>query len=210
MNNGEKQLAAWSGVFGNEYLERNQASSEAVEKRRHAFIEIFKNFSFDTAPTSILEAGCNIGMNLLALAQLTEAELYGVEPNKKALDLAIKNGALGKDSAHQASLQSLPFNSETVDLVFTSGVLIHLPEDSINKAISEIYRVSRRYILALEYFSPTPQAVRYHGHSDFLFKRDYGGLFIDAFPDLDHMANGFFWNRTTGLDNLNWWLFEKR
>ncbi len=209
MSKGEKQLAAWSGNFGNEYLRRNRVTPEAIDNRKKAFTEIFKNLNSDTKLESILETGCNIGINMHALTKITDAKLYGVEPNGKALHMAVENGALNRDRAHKASLQSLPFGCNTVDLVFTSGVLIHVPEQSLEKALSEIYRVSRHYILTLEYFSPTTQAVQYHGHNDFLFKRDYGGLFADAFPDLNHVANGFFWKRTTGMDNLNWWLFRK-
>ena len=209
MNEGEEQLAAWSGDFGNEYLQRNQVTPEAINSRRKAFAEIFKNFETKPKLESILEIGCNIGINMHALAKITDALLYGVEPNEKALDLAVKNGALHKNRAHKANLESLPFDCDTVDLVFTSGVLIHIPDQSLKQAVSEIYRVSRRYILTLEYFSPTTQAIQYHGHNDFLFKRDYGGLFADAFPTLEHIASGFFWKRTTGMDNLNWWLFSK-
>ena len=43
-----------------------------------------------------------------------------------------------------------------------------------------------------------------------LFKRDFGGLWLDTCPDLRVVAYGFAWKRLTGLDNLTWWLFEKR
>ena len=73
----------------------------------------------------------------------------------------------------------------------------------------EIFRVSSRYILCIEYFSPDPVTIHYRGHDDLLFKRDYGGLWLDWYPVLEHVADGFFWKRTTGLDNVNWWLFRK-
>lgn len=210
MTTGEKQLAAWSGDFGNDYVSRNQATPEAIDQRRQAFAEIFEHFGAENAPKSILEAGCNIGINIHALAQVTDATLHAIEPNQKALDVLIQSGGLSEDRAQVGNLRALPFDDGAVDLVFTSGVLIHVPDDALGQALSEIHRVSRRYILTLEYFSPKPQAIPYHGHDDFLFKRDYGGLFLDTFPDLDHVANGFFWKRTTGLDDLNWWLFRKR
>ena len=103
----------------------------------------------------------------------------------------------------------MPFDNSSIELVFTSGVLIHIPDEALDQAISEILRVSSRYILTLEYFSPEPMSIPYRGHNDFLFKRDYGELFLDASPDLEYVADGFFWKRVTGLDNLNWWLFRK-
>jgi pseudaminic acid biosynthesis-associated methylase len=209
MSAGEKQLNAWSGGFGADYVSRNQATAEAIEQRRKAFSVIFEHLQGPAAPQSILEAGSNIGINIHALAQLTNAVLHAVEPNQTALDTLIASGILPPERALQGNLQNLPFDDSAIDLVFTSGVLIHVPDDTLDQAVTEILRVSRRYVLTLEYFSPKPQTIPYHGHEDFLFKRDYGGLFLDACPTLEYVADGFFWKRVTGLDNLNWWLFRK-
>ena len=37
-----------------------------------------------------------------------------------------------------------------------------------------------------------------------------GGFWLDHLPGLRVIAYGFSWKRLTGLDNLTWWLFEKR
>ena len=71
------------------------------------------------------------------------------------------------------------------------------------------HRVARRYIVCVEYFSDQPETIPYRGHSEVLFKRDFGSLWLDCFPDLRVLDYGFFWKRLTGLDNLTWWLFEK-
>jgi hypothetical protein len=55
-----------------------------------------------------------------------------------------------------------------------------------------------------------PEMFPYRGHDDRLFKRDFGGYWLDHFSDLWTVAYGFAWKRITGLDNLTWWLFEKR
>ena len=209
MSNGEKQLNAWSNEFGKNYISRNQATANAVEQRKNAFAVILDHLAKTEVPTSILEVGSNIGINIQALAKITNATLHAVEPNREALDELISSGIMPAERALQGSLQSLPFNDGSIDLVFTSGVLIHVPDDALDQAISEILRVSSHYVLTLEYFSPKPQTIPYHGHSDFLFKRDYGGLFLDAYPELEYVADGFFWKRVTGLDDLNWWLFRK-
>ena len=103
----------------------------------------------------------------------------------------------------------LPLDDGAVDLAFTSGVLIHVPPDDLETAYGEIHRVATRYILCVEYFSPTPVEIPYRGHEGLLFKRDFGGMWLDLFPGLETVANGFFWRRTTGLDDINWWLFRK-
>ena len=52
--------------------------------------------------------------------------------------------------------------------------------------------------------------IPYRGQEGLLFKRDFGGLWLDSFPSLRTVAYGFAWKRVTGVDNLTWWLFEKR
>ena len=209
MSIGEKQLNAWSNEFGRDYVSRNQATTNAIEQRKNAFKSIFDHITDTEAPASILEAGSNIGINIHALAEITNATLHAVEPNREALDTLISSNVIPAKRAVQGSLQFLPFDNSSIELVFTSGVLIHIPDEALDQAISEILRVSSRYILTLEYFSPEPMSIPYRGHNDFLFKRDYGELFLDASPDLEYVADGFFWKRVTGLDNLNWWLFRK-
>ena len=75
-------------------------------------------------------------------------------------------------------------------------------------ACHEIYRCVE-FIVCIEYFSAQPQEIVYRGVSEVLFKRDYGGFWVDQFPDLRLIDYGFLWQRATGLDNLTWWLFEK-
>ena len=51
--------------------------------------------------------------------------------------------------------------------------------------------------------------VRYRGYDDMLYKRDYGSMMLDLFPDLHVIDYGFLWKRITDLDDVNYWLFEK-
>jgi spore coat polysaccharide biosynthesis protein SpsF len=132
-----------------------------------------------------------------------------VEPNRRAREILVADRILRPDRVHAADASALPFPDACFDLVFTCTVLIHVPDDALQAAYREIHRVSRRWILCMEYFSPAPLMIPYRGHDDLLFKRDYGALWLDGFRDLEHVANGFFWKRTTGLDDVNWWLFRK-
>ena len=204
----EKHLSIWRGTFGDAYTDRNEATTEYINSVAHAFEQILKKMP-DMSPSSILEVGANIGINLRALNRLTDAQLFAVEPNQKARNRLVEDAVLPNNHIFDAAASNLPFDDHSIDLVFTSGVLIHISPEEIDSAYAEIYRVSARYILSLEYFSPTPEVKTYRGKDDLLFKRDYGSLWLDNYPDLILVDNGFFWKRTTGLDNLNWWLFHK-
>ena len=208
MTNKSSQIDQWRGDFGDTYVDRNPVTDEAIQQRERAFSQILGHIE-EQPPAAILEAGANVGINLRALKNVTDAELSAIEPNPTARKVLTGDGVIPTENIHDADLSKLPFEDGTFDLVFTSGVLIHVPEAALETAYREMHRVSRGFVLSIEYFSPTPVSIPYRGRDDLLFKRDFGGMWMDLFPDLECVADGFFWKRTTGLDDLNWWLFRK-
>ena len=107
------------------------------------------------------------------------------------------------------SADRLGWEDGHMDLVFTSGVLIHVPPDKLEASLREIHRVSSRYVICGEYFAPSEEMIPYRGHDNAMWRRDYGSLFMDTCPDLHPIGTLFAWKRTTGLDNLTFWIFEK-
>ena len=105
---------------------------------------------------------------------------------------------------------SIPLPDGKVDLAFTSGVLIHIHPSKLLASCREVHRVTRQYLVCIEYFSDKDEEILYRGHAEALFKRDFGGFYLDNFSDLRVLDYGFAWKRLTGLDNLTWWLFEKQ
>jgi len=73
------------------------------------------------------------------------------------------------------------FADASIDLVFTAGVLIHVPPEQLERAQREVHRVSRKYILAVEYFSARPEAVEYRGHAGM---RRYWESFQDVMEEI--------------------------
>ncbi len=206
--NVSDQEVFWRGEFGDEYTGRNALTDAAIEARETMWRRLLP--VLDPAPASILEVGANIGLNLRALASMSSANLHAVEPNKRARSDLAASGVVAPGAIHDAVGEALPFDDNSIDLVFTSGVLIHVAPDRLPETCAEMHRVAARYIGCIEYFSPRPEEIRYRDHQDRLFKRDYGGFWLDRHPDLELLDYGFFWKRTTGLDDLTWWLFRKR
>lgn len=209
MADTNKQISAWRGDFGDAYVDRNVGDADRLRALTVSFGCILDNVHGDP-PASILEVGANLGNNLAALNRVSGAELFAVEPNAKARDLLAESGRVPAANIFDAVATGLPFEDGAIDLVFTSGVLIHIPEDDLEAAYREMHRVSNKYVLSIEYFAPSPTRIQYRGETDLLFKRDFGGFWLDLFDDLESVANGFLWKRTTGLDDLNWWLLRKR
>jgi pseudaminic acid biosynthesis-associated methylase len=202
------QLANWTGTFGDAYIERNAATQKSVGLALKKWSNLLLQFHGANL-NSILEVGSNIGLNLRALKLLTDAELFAVEPNEKAVEILAADNVLPASHVSLADACNIPHKSNSFDLVFTSGVLIHISPENLPVAYKEIHRVSNRFILSIEYFSEQPMEIPYRGHSNLLFKRDFGLLWKETFPELAIRGSGFFWRPETGLDNLTWWLFEK-
>jgi pseudaminic acid biosynthesis-associated methylase len=204
----DPQLQFWRGSFGDDYIGRNPLDESSMKARSAMWTRILAALG-GRPIDSILEVGANIGLNLTALSRLTSATLYALEPNDTARSRLIEDGTVAKSRALGGSADSIALEDRAVDLVFTSGVLIHIAPENLPAACSEMYRVARRYIACIEYFSTQPQEILYRGHAGRLFKRDFGAFWLDQFPELRVIDYGFFWRRMTGLDDLTWWLFEK-
>ena len=194
-----QQIEAWEGELGNAYIERN--GDKTIQSR----IAMWRRILRDITPETILEVGANIGLNIRALRKVTEAKLLAVEPNNAARRV-LKTVT---DDAYDGTADKLWLANDTVNLVATCGVLIHIHPDDLADACAEMYRVSNRYIVCIEYFSDKPEEIEYRGQSGMLWKRDFGSFWMEQHPDLKLLDYGFFWRRATGLDNLTWWLWEK-
>ena len=119
---------------------------------------------------------------------------------------------VGGDSieTHQGTITDLPFDNESFDLVFTSGVLIHIPPASLQKAISEVYRCSRRYIWGAEYYAHQQKPASTQWWEDMLWEADFPRLFFAQFPDLQPIREA--WWPDTRTDHpyvLHAYLMEK-
>lgn len=176
-NSETRQSSIWRSEFGDAYTERNAVSPEIISARTALWSRIFESLE-GAPPSSILEVGANLGINLYALGNLTSAELFAVEPNALARAKLIQNQVVPTNNISDGLAHDLNFPDESVDLVITSGVLIHIHPDDLLSSCSEIYRVTLRYIVCIEYFSDKPEEISYRGYDELLFKRDFGSFWL--------------------------------
>jgi spore coat polysaccharide biosynthesis protein SpsF len=193
----------WAGEFGETYTSRNE-SENLLSSNIALFAKIFS--SLDKLPSSVMEIGANIGMNIKAIQKLLpDTEFTGVEINKQACDILLETGC---EAIHGSIVDTV--TSKTFDLVFSKGVMIHLMPDQLVPTYKKMYEWSNRFILIAEYYNPTPVSILYRGNSDRLFKRDFAGEFLDLFPDVVLRDYGFAYHRGTyPQDDINWFLLEK-
>lgn len=195
----------WQGEFGDEYISRNN-SDKLLESNKNLFEKILAH----TADIeSILELGCNIGLNLMAIKSLKpELQLSGVEINVKAAVIAKQ---LGIGSIYRTTILKDMDVPNKYDLTFAKGVLIHINPDKLSEAYENLVRYSKKYILICEYYSPQPVSIPYRGHNDKLFKRDFANELIKAF-DLELIEYGFVYHGDNSYpqDDLTWFLLKKK
>ena len=194
----------WADEFGNEYINRNQSEQHIISN-----VALFGQI-LRAAPQvkSIVELGCNIGLNLQALNRINNNfELCGYEINKtaalKARDLNVAKIVDG------TILDALPTNIQ-YDVSFTKVVLIHIKPAELNKIYENLYNLSKRYIVVCGYYNPTPVVVKYRGNDDRLFKRNFAGELIDKY-NLRLVDYGFTYHRDNYFpqDDMTWFLLEK-
>ena len=89
------------------------------------------------------------------------------------------------------------------------GVLIHQPHYELRNVMKEIVRCSRRLILCGEYYAAEDVELPYRGERGALFKRDFGGRFLDWFPQLREIDRGFLSKADGPWDDLTYWVLEK-
>jgi SAM-dependent methyltransferase len=120
---------------------------------------------------SVLELGCNAGTNLNRLRELGLEDLRAIEINAGAIEelervypelaerAKIVNGSL------EETLSGMPDNS--VDVVFTMAVLIHLHPNSVD-VFRQMVRVARRHVCVVELETAS---------NSYVFPRNYRRLF---------------------------------
>lgn len=203
-----KALGAWSGEFGDRYTERNARTTDAVRGRTRIWGEVFREIVGDM-PASALEVGPNLGLNLQGIQALAPMDFWGLEPNPAARERLVADGVLPAERVIEGFGHKIPLADGAVEMAFTCGVLIHVDPSLLEQTVREIHRVSSKYVFCAEYFSPKAETIQYRGETDLLFKNDFGSLYLDLFPDLRLVDYGFFWRRTTVMDDCTWWLFRK-
>lgn len=196
----ERLEQLWRGQFGDLYADRNAV----IDARREAF---WRQLLTAHPIASVLEVGCGQGANLRPIARvLPPAAVWGIDVNRLSVERARTN-APDTNVVH-ASARELPFRDGWFDLVFTVGVLIHQPDESLADVMREIVRCSRRFVLWAEYHADEPTEVPYRGQSGALIKRDFGRLYADLGAGLVVRDEGFLAS-DDGFDNATWQLLEK-
>jgi ubiquinone/menaquinone biosynthesis C-methylase UbiE len=109
---------------------------------------------------SVLDVGCGTGeVSLLAKTRAKAGKVYGIDPAPEMIAVARKKAARKKlDIDFRVGvIESLPFPDSSIDVVTSSLMMHHLPEDLKVRGLAEIYRVLKPggRLLIADFMRPT-------------------------------------------------------
>ena len=201
-NKNNIQTNYW--LKNSQYIKRNNSFDNKLGKK--VWYDLLKNKKID----SILECGSNIGRNLKQInLAYPKKKLSFIELNKKAFKICSLNKNI--ENSYNSSIQDCKILKNTYDLVFTSGVLIHLNDKTLNKVIPKIIDWSKNFVIILEYFSTTKIEKTYRGKKNLLFLREYGEEFLKT-KRVKLLDCGFFYSKIykkAGFGDITYWVFKK-
>ncbi len=129
------------------YLQDNQTKEGFEEQARiryllEPYIKSFADFDSGKGKT-VLEVGVGLGADHQKWA-MSGANLYGIDLTQRAVENTTNRLKLfGLNSSLEiADAESLPFENEFFDIVYSWGVIHHSPDT--HRAVNEIYRVLKK------------------------------------------------------------------
>ena len=160
-----------------------------TEGRINAFKRLLNNLDI----FNILDVGCGAGTNLTVMSKINDYNLTGLdisESNVRFIDKSF--GRVIGDCNY------LPFKDESFDLTLVCGLLDCYQE--ISRIVSEIARVSKKYIMIIDY---EPKKFKH----EIWTSREYNNLvlfnnfiFVTSYdiPEITDTMTAYLFRRTDG------------
>ena len=116
---------------------------------------------------SVLDVGCGTAVNLAHVTDLLGAQqAVGIEPNKHTVEaLRTSHSEDPRLSFRTASAHRLPFDTDSFDLVICWSVLHWVGRDNYLQALGELTRVTKTWLLVMDFVGAKPFRVPYHHHN---------------------------------------------
>ena len=136
--------------FWNKYADENES------RYNEEFSKYVRNLvSSLQGVQSVLEIGCGTGIDLRLFPD--SFQLHGIDLNEHALEIAKEKAS--SVNFQKGDIAKLPFEDSSIDFVFTHGLMNYLDDDVLKKGISEMFRVSKRWIMHCEKYEKTEKQI---------------------------------------------------
>ena len=135
--------------FWDKYAKENES------RFNESFAKFIRDLVISLRCNSVLEVGCGTGIDLRLFPE--NFKVHGVDLNDFALQIAgEKNPTF---DFKKGSIASLPLEDSSVDFIFTHKFLNCLSDEDLEKGVSEMYRVARRYVVNCEAYDESESKI---------------------------------------------------
>ena len=150
MNWSKKMATSQFDELGDEYFNISGGHVHVYYAKKKA--TIINNYPADDL--LVLDVGCGVGEHA-KLVKGNCKNICGIDLSLEMVKSANKN--VGVFFASQGDATKLPFKDSSFNVVYTSNTLHHIKDlNSIKNTISELARVSKKYIIIFEFNSMNP------------------------------------------------------
>ncbi len=140
---------SYNKEFWDKYADENE------ERYNEEFAKFTRDLATSLHCTSVLEIGCGTGIDLRLFTDTFQ--IHGIDLNDNALDIAKEK--IPSANFKKGTITDLPFEDSSIDFVFTHQLLNYLDDDTLEKGVAEMYRVSGKYIMNCEKFGETEKQI---------------------------------------------------
>lgn len=119
----------------------------------------------------IVEIGCGFGRNIKFLIEngVDAEKITGIDISKKMISYASTYINNKKVTLIVGDIISLPFHQNSFDISLIHGVFMHVPPQQIDKAIENVFSITKQFIINVEQNYPTDNG--------YTFIHDYKSLY---------------------------------
>ena len=140
---------SYNEKFWDEYAKENES------RYNEEFAKFVRDLATSLRCTSVLEIGCGTGIDLRLFPETFL--IHGVDLNDNAIKIAKEKLSIANFKNN--TIAELPFEDSSIDFVFTHGLMNYLDEETIEKGIAEMFRVSKRWIMNCEKFEEVEKQI---------------------------------------------------
>jgi len=137
-------------LYNRDYYEHypNPTSGSYLKARRILgilLVLLLKSF-VDKPVKKVLDVGCALGIAVQQL-RLLGYDAHGIDFSQAAIDMRVC------DEVEVGDVRKIQFPDEAFDLIVSFETMEHVPEEDIPQVISELHRVTRKYVFLTVCFS---------------------------------------------------------
>lgn len=158
-----------------------------------------------TQPIVVVEVGCGDGLNLEHIIAPT---LIGIDSYAPSLQLAHDRLNNGTILMERDARNLRPWPDRFSDLAFTCTTLQHIADDEqCRTALRELIRISREWVLVMEYEAEERTPIAWRGSSEGIVKRPWGKMLERE--GLTIHGTGFLPHDDDAFDDVTWYLCKR-